>query len=86
MATDPIPPVIFTDVELESYLPAGWVLAEGSSDWDAGKATFRRKVIDLCDLDWELAIPHSAVEKLGRIGALRQAVDELDRKRFKSFL
>jgi hypothetical protein len=86
MASDPIPPVIYTDVELESYLPAGWTLAEEGGDWDAAKGTFRCKVIDLCDLDWELAIPRTNVEKLGRIQALRRAVDELDRKRFESFL
>jgi hypothetical protein len=78
--------VIYTDVEVESFLPAGWTLADAPCDWDASKEAFRCKVIDGSDLDWDLAVPRADVEQLGRIPALRHAVDELDRKRFKSFL
>jgi hypothetical protein len=87
MAADPVPPLIYTDVELESYIPSGWSLAEGGPrGWDEKEAAFRVKVLDGSDLDWELAVPLAETKRHGRIEALRRAVDELDRKRFKSFL
>lgn len=82
-----IPPLMYTDVELESYIPTGWVLADGEvPGWDPKRKAFRVKVIDGSDLDWDLLIPQSEVEKHGRIEALRRAVDTLFRERFKTFL
>lgn len=78
-------PVSYIDLELESYIPAGWTLAPGDTPrWDEKEKTFRFRVVDTSDLDWELAIPGSEVERHGRIEALRQAVDRLNRKRFQS--
>ena len=82
-----IPPLMYTDVELESYIPTGWVLAEDDAPgWDAKRKAFRALVIDGSDLDWELLIRQSEVTEHGRIEALRRAVDKLFRERFKSFL
>ena len=82
-----IPPLMYTDVELESYIPTGWVLADDDvPGWDSKRKAFRVKVIDGSDLDWELLIRQSEVDEHGRIEALRQAVDKLFRERFKSFL
>jgi hypothetical protein len=82
-----IEPVIYTDVELESYIPAGWSLApDDRPRWDEEGNRFRFRVIDTSDLDWQLEIPREKVERLGRIEALRQAVDHLNRQRFKSIL
>lgn len=82
-----IPPVMYTEVELESYLPAGWVLAEGASgEWDEKRKAFRVEVLDGSDLDWELEIPKKEVDEHGRIEALRRAVDRLYRERFKTFI
>ena len=87
MGADSIPPLIFTDVELESYIPSGWTLAEGRPcGWNQKESAFLCTVMDGSDLDWELKVPLADVERHGRIEALRRAVDELDRKRFKSFL
>jgi hypothetical protein len=82
-----IPPIMYTDVELESYIPTGWVLADGDTPgWDPKRKGFRVTVIDGSDLDWELLVKQSAVEEHGRIEALRRAVDTLFRERFKTFL
>lgn len=82
-----IPPVLYTDVELESYIPTGWVLADDDTPgWDAKRKGFRVKVIDGSDLDWELLVKKSEVDEHGRIEALRLAVDKLFRERFKSLL
>ncbi|HVS01966.1 MAG TPA: hypothetical protein VMT16_04285 [Thermoanaerobaculia bacterium] len=82
-----VPPVSYTDIELESYIPSGWVLAEGQApEWDPGRQELRVTVLDSSDLDWILAVKRSDAERLGRIEALRQAVDRLDRERFESII
>ncbi|HEV8631222.1 MAG TPA: hypothetical protein VGV61_12970 [Thermoanaerobaculia bacterium] len=86
MVADLIPPLSYTDVELESYLPAGWTLGEPTPHWHDDKQRFHAVVLDGSELDWELEIPKAEADKHGRIEALRRAVDRLDRERFKSFL
>jgi len=79
-------PLTYTVIELESFLPTGWSLAETDPQWDAKKSAFRIRVIDGSDLDWQLVVPKAEADSHGRIEALRRAVDRLDRERFKSFL
>jgi hypothetical protein len=86
MATDVLPALNYTDVELESYLPAGWVLGDPAPHWDDGEGAFHARVLDGSELDWDLWIPKGDADRHGRIEALRRAVDKLDRERFKSFL
>ena len=86
MATDLLPPLSYTAVELDSYLPAGWILARQEPRWDAEEGAFHVQVIDGSGLDWDLWVPKAEADRHGRIEALRRAVDELDRERFKSFL
>jgi hypothetical protein len=86
MATDLLPPLAYTDVELESYLPSGWVLADAEPHWDEKEGAFYAKVVDGSELDWDLWVPKADADRHGRIEALRRAVDKLDRLRFKSFL
>jgi len=86
MATDLLPPLTYTDVELESYLPAGWTLGDLEPHWHDGEQAFHAKVLDGSELDWELWVPKAEADRHGRIEALRRAVDKLDRERFKSFL
>jgi hypothetical protein len=81
-----LPPLSYTEIELESYLPAGWTLAEQTPGWDEKKESFHATVLDGSFLDWELWVPKADADKNGRIEALRVAVDKLDRLRFKSFL
>jgi hypothetical protein len=86
MATDLLPPLSYTDLELESYLPSGWVLTDAEPHWDGKEEAFHAKVIDGSELDWDLWVPKAEADRHGRIEALRRAVDKLDRLRFKSFL
>ena len=86
MASDLLPPLSYTDVELDSYLPSGWVLADLEPRWNDDKGAFHVKVIDGSELEWDLWGPKADADRHGRIEALRLAVDKLDRERFKSFL
>lgn len=86
MISELLPPLTYTDVELESYLPAGWVLGDPEPHWEDDKESFHATVLDGSELDWDLWIPKAEADRHGRIEALRRAVDELDRMRFKSFL
>ena len=77
----------YTDVELESYLPSGWRLLAGREPtWDEKRGALLVEVVDMCDLGWELVVPADDVEHAGRIPALKQALDRLDRRRFKSWI
>jgi hypothetical protein len=86
VAADLLPPLTYTDVELESYLPAGWVLGDPGPHWHDGEQAFHATVLDGSELDWDLWVPKAEVDRHGRIEALRRAIDKLDRERFKSFL
>jgi len=86
MATDLLPPLSYIEIELESYLPAGWTLGQPEPHWQDDKGAFHARVLDGSFLAWDLWIPKEEADKHGRIEALRRAVDKLDRMRFKSFL
>jgi hypothetical protein len=87
MASDQrIPPLTYIDDEIVSFIPAGWSLVAGSARWDGDENAFRFTLLDGSDLDWEVSVPLKAVTASTRVGALRAAVDDLERKRFKSFL
>ena len=85
-AADLLPPLSYTDIELESYLLAGWVLADEEPRWHEDKGAFHAGVIDGSELEWDLWVPKADADRYGRVEALRRAVDKLDRGRFKSFL
>jgi len=86
MAADLLPPLSYTEIELESYQVSGWVLADAAPHWHEGKAAFHATVVDGSELEWDLWVPKAEADRHGRIEALRRAVDKLDRGRFKSFL
>lgn len=81
----------YTDAEIRSYLPSGWNVAAGGDPaalpgddearWDAKSRTWKIKVFDDVDFDWEVAVHAREVEKLGRLEALRQAIDRTQRQR-----
>lgn len=86
MSEPAFPPLTYTDDEIVSYIPSGWNLVPGSARWDEGEDAFTFQVLDGSDLEWDVAVPQKDVGQRGRVLALRHAVDELERKRFKSFL
>ena len=69
----------FTANELQSYLPAGW-MAPDTGEWVSGDNAWRVKVTDGADQEWTLEIGAREVDKIGRAGALRQAIDRLCRE------
>jgi hypothetical protein len=75
-------PIGYTETEVRSYLPTGWDLAgnpEGS--WDAKKKVWRATVIDNVDFDWPVEVKATEASSLGRIEALRRAMDRVFRER-----
>jgi hypothetical protein len=74
--------IFYTDEELRSYLPSGWNLKPARDDgWDAEDRIYRLTLIDDVDFDWSLEIRARDAEKLGRLEALRRAVDRVQRNR-----
>lgn len=75
-------PISFTRQELLSYLPSGWGLAreDDLGDFDPAKGRWRVEVRDPAEQVWPIDIESSAANELGRIAALRRAVDRLYRE------
>jgi len=75
-------PLRFTETEVRSYLPSGWSLGgDPSGRWDAKKRVWRATVIDNVDFDWPLVVDAGDAASLGRLEALRQAMDRVYRER-----
>jgi hypothetical protein len=75
-------PLTYTETEIRSFLPTGWSLAEdGPGAWDAKKKLWRTMVIDNVDFDWPVEVLPDAAASLGRMEALRQAIDRVFRER-----
>ncbi len=74
--------IIYTETEVRSFLPTGWGLA-GSPEgiWDAKKKLWRATVIDNVEFDWPLEVKAAEASSLGRIEALRVAMDRVFRER-----
>lgn len=72
----------YTETEIRSYLPTGWGLTEdGVGSFDAKKKVWRTMVIDNVDFDWPVEVKPSEVDSLGRLEALRKAIDRVFRER-----
>lgn len=74
--------ITYTETEVRSFLPTGWDLAgtpEGS--WDPKKRVWRATVIDNVDFDWPVEVKAAEASSLGRIEALRRAMDRVYRER-----
>ena len=81
--------VNYTTIEVQSVLPSGWSLpspARSSVTAELNRTDRRKtpaweiRVQDVADVDWDLEVKLGAVEKLGRMEALRQAMDKLYRE------
>lgn len=66
--------------EIKSYLPSGWSLVEEAGRWDAKRATWTIRVLDVADQDWPLAVKAADADKLGRMAALKVAMDRVYRE------
>jgi hypothetical protein len=72
----------YTETEIRSFLPTGWdVIGSQQGSWDAKKKVWRATVLDNVDFDWPVEVEAGEVSKLGRLEALRQAMDRVYRER-----
>jgi len=75
-------PLRYTETEVRSFLPTGWSLSgDPAGSWDAKKRVWRTTVIDNVDFDWPLAVDAGDAASLGRMEALRRAMDRVYRER-----
>jgi hypothetical protein len=72
----------YTETEIRSFLPTGWSLTEdGEGSWDPKKKVWRSRVIDNVDFDWPVVVKVDEANSLGRLEALRRAMDKVYRER-----
>jgi hypothetical protein len=75
-------PIRYTETEVRSYLPTGWNLSgDPRGSWDAKKRLWRATVVDNVDFDWPLTVAADDAASLGRLEALRRAMDRVYRER-----
>ncbi len=75
-------PLSYTETEIRSFLPTGWSLAvDGPGAWDPKKSVWRTMVIDNVDFDWPVEVKPDEASSLGRLEALRKALDRVFRER-----
>ena len=71
----------YLPIEVRSYLPGGWVLPDSEfGAWDAKEKTWKIKVIDGADAAHTISVEAGAAGSVGRMEALRKAVDSIYRK------
>lgn len=74
-------PLTFLPIEVKSYLPSGWgLIDEHGGRWDARRRAWSTEVYDLADNNWTIEVSAVDADKLGRLAALKLAVDELYRE------
>ncbi len=75
-------PLRYTESEVRSFLPSGWNLTgDPAGGWDGKKGVWRAMVLDNVDFDWPVVVDAGQAASLGRIEALRQAMDRVYRER-----
>lgn len=71
----------YSSVELESYLPSGWSLEEPAGSFEPDEKQWRIAVQDVGEMISTLAVRLEDADRLGRIPALKAAIDKLYRRR-----
>lgn len=75
-------PLDYTEAEVRSYLPTGWDLARGGHGrWDPKARAWRLSVVDNVEFDWPVEVEADEAAELGRLEALRRAMDRVYRER-----
>ncbi len=71
----------YLPIEVRSYLPGGWVLPDSEyGTWDAKAETWKIRVFDGADSDHTIQVEAGAAGSVGRMEALRKAIDSTYRK------
>lgn len=72
----------YTETEVRSFLPTGWdLIGAPEGTWDSKKKAWTAQVLDNVEFDWPLVVKSDDASKLGRLEALRQAMDKVYRER-----
>jgi hypothetical protein len=74
-------PLEYTETEIRSYLPTGWNLVGRQGGWDAKKKVWKATVIDNVDFDYPVKVTADEIGRVGRLEALRVAMDKVFRER-----
>ena len=75
-------PLRYTETEIRSFLPSGWSLAgNGEGTWDPKKRSWQVEVLDNVDFDWPVVVKADDAGSVGRLEALRRAMDVVFRER-----
>jgi hypothetical protein len=75
-------PLRYTETEVRSVLPTGWnLIGDSAGTWDPRKGTWTARVIDGAEFDWPVVVKADEASKVGRLEALRQAMDRVFRER-----
>jgi hypothetical protein len=81
MPAPALPPLLYTETEVRSYLPSGWGIVPGASGrWIPKQGLWTIEVYDGADNTWRLEVPNPSAAKDGRLPALRAAVVRLERR------
>lgn len=70
----------YSSIEIRSYLPPGWNLQQPEGSFESQKRRWEIEVQDISELVSTLAVDQKQADMLGRIPALRAAIDRLVRK------
>ena len=72
----------FTTRELVGLLPGGWALADATDpgDWDAAGRRWTTHLVDGADVERDLVVEASAMDRHGRTEALRRELDRVYRR------
>ncbi len=73
-------PLAYSTIEVNSYLPSGWNLESAEGRYLAAQQSWQIEVQDVAELVSSLIVTQAEARKLGRIPALRAAIDRLYRK------
>ena len=74
-------PIEFSRLEVRSYLPGGWCLADPAAPgtWQAKRSRWSIRVLDPAEVVWDLCVTAKAARQ-DRLGALKTAIDRLYRE------
>jgi hypothetical protein len=74
-------PLVYTEVEVRSYLPSGWGILPGSAGRRDGKrGRWSIEIYDGADNSWTVEVLPERAASDGRLEALKASIDTLHRK------
>ena len=79
--SEPVKPLVYTEIEVRSFLPTGWGILPGASGrWDAKGGRWSLEIYDGADNTWKVEVNAGQAAASGRLDALKAKLDDLHRK------